>query len=82
MRFMKSHCTGFEYSKDSSIVYMDISCDVTADSSNKNNKYNNTKIEIIRDFHIVLKILNTSVYSFRKSWNIEIQLKDALLGLL
>ena len=48
---------------------MDISCDLTADSSNKNNKYNTKKMEKSEIF-IVLKILKTSVYSFRKSWNI------------
>ena len=26
MRFLKSHCTGYEYFKDRSIVYIDISC--------------------------------------------------------
>ena len=33
IRFLKSHCTEFEYFKDSSIVYTDISCfDLTIDS--------------------------------------------------
>ena len=37
-RFLKSHCTGYEYFKDSSIVYTDISCfDLTVECSNKNN---------------------------------------------
>ena len=41
-RFLKSHYTGFEYFKGSSIVYTDISCfDLTVASSNKNNNYNN-----------------------------------------
>ena len=26
MRFLNSHCTGYEHYKNSSIVYMDISC--------------------------------------------------------
>ena len=39
-RFLKSHCTGYEYFKDSLIVYTDISCfDLTVAFSNKNNYY-------------------------------------------
>ena len=37
-RFLKSHCTGYEYFKDSSIVYTDTFCfDLTVECSNKNN---------------------------------------------
>ena len=37
-RFLKSHCTGYEYFKDSLIVYTDISCfDLTVAFPNKNN---------------------------------------------
>ena len=43
-RFLKSHYTGYEYFKDSLIVYMDTSCfDLTVAFSNKNN--NNKKME-------------------------------------
>ena len=38
-RFLSILCTGYEYSKDSSRVYSDISCfDLTVACSNKNNK--------------------------------------------
>ena len=38
MTFLKSHCTGYEYFKDSLIVYTDISCfDLAVEFLNKNN---------------------------------------------
>ena len=45
---MNSHYAGYGYFKDSSIVYMDMSCfSLTVACSNKNNKYNynNKKME-------------------------------------
>ena len=37
-KYLKSHCTGYEYFKDSLIVYMDTSYfDLTVAFSNKNN---------------------------------------------
>ena len=42
-RLLNIHCTGYEYFKDSFIVYADIACfDLTVACSNKNNKYNYT----------------------------------------